>query len=54
MKTPAQTIAEFVVVPSAVPLTTCSTWLALVNAAYRRDSNSSPIAWIAAVTDAAR
>ena len=28
--------AEFAVVPSAVPPTTCSTWLALVNAAYRR------------------
>ncbi len=37
--TSAQTTArgaEFVIVPSAVPLATCSTWLALVDAAYRR------------------
>jgi ectoine hydroxylase-related dioxygenase (phytanoyl-CoA dioxygenase family) len=39
MEPAAQTIArhaEFAVVPSAVPLATCSTWLALVDAAYRR------------------
>jgi ectoine hydroxylase-related dioxygenase (phytanoyl-CoA dioxygenase family) len=39
MKTSAQTIAvgaEFAIAPSAVPPATCSTWLALVDAAYRR------------------